>query len=151
MHLALFTLALLWSAYCLAKLEIQIEGAHGWAELLPAWHMSNTSWINKVLFSERPLTGYHVWLVIFLLSMFHVVYVFTPPSWYVELQIVSFFCFFSVVEDFLWFLLNPAFGIHNFKREKIWWHEKNWWIIAPRDYYILTAVGVITYLLAPLV
>jgi hypothetical protein len=151
MHLIIFIFFVLWLSYCLAMLEIQIEGAHGWAEQLPVWRLSMDNWFSKILFSDRPLTGYHVWMVSFLVSMLHLIYVFVLPSWNIELQIIAFFCFFSVSEDFLWFVLNPAFGIRNFRPDKIWWHAKSWWIFAPRDYYLLVSIGVITYLLSGLV
>jgi hypothetical protein len=51
---------------------------------------------------------------------------------------------FWVLEDFLWFVRNPAFGMTNFKPEKIWWH-KVWWGFMPRDYYVGSAVGVALY------
>jgi hypothetical protein len=41
-------------------LEIQIEGANGWASALPTWRIE-TKWLLW-LTSGKPLTGYHVWL-----------------------------------------------------------------------------------------
>ena len=49
-----------------------------------------------------------------------------------------------MLEDFLWFVLNPHFGLANFKPDKIWWH-RTWWGGAPRDYYYGTAIGVGLY------
>src|ERR1700677_1201960 len=101
-------------SYFFAKVEIAIEGPNGWAKNLPTWRLPEDHWVSRVVFSGKPATGYHVWLEIFLVSFLHVVYAFVPFSWTIELQILAFFCFFSIVEDFLWFALNPAFGVRNF-------------------------------------
>ncbi|MDR3570790.1 MAG: hypothetical protein P4L81_01160 [Candidatus Pacebacteria bacterium] len=145
---ALFFLIILWTAYVFAKVEIAIEGKHGWAENLPTWRLPTTNWASIIFFSGKPATGYHIWMEIFILSMLHSVYVYVEPSWMIELQIFAYFFFFSISEDFLWFALNPAFGIKNFRKEKIWWHRKHWWWIAPRDYYLFLVIGTGLYLLS---
>lgn len=145
---AVFFLFLLWISFCAAKVEIAIEGKHGWARDLPTWRLPPTSLVSKLFFSDRPATGYHIWLEILAISVFHMAYIFVPLSWMVELQILAFFCFFCIVEDFLWFAANPAFGIRNFRPEKIWWHKKHWWLIAPRDYYVFLAIGGFLYWLS---
>lgn len=143
MHYVAYALFLVWISFVFAKVEIAIEGGHGWAEDLPTWRLPAKNWASVIFFSGRPLTGYHAWMVTFILSMAHLMYVFEVPSWSVELQILALFCFFSVLEDFLWFVLNPAYGIKNFRAEKIWWHKKTWLWIMPRDYYVLTILGVV--------
>jgi hypothetical protein len=143
-----FFLFLLWIGFCFAKVEIAIEGPNGWAKNLPTWRLPRDHWVSRVIFSGKPATGYHVWLEVFLISFLHVVYAFVPFSWEIELQLLAFFSFFCVVEDFLWFALNPAFGIRNFRKEKIWWHAEHWWWIAPRDYYVLLVVGGLLYWLS---
>lgn len=145
MHSYLYFLAVLWVAACFAKVEIAVEGKHGWAAELPTWRLPTSNWASMLFFSGRPATGYHVWMEVFILSMLHLVYLFVTPSGAVELQVLAFFLFFSIAEDFLWFVFNPAFGIQNFKREKIWWHRKNWWLFAPRDYFLLAVIGSVLY------
>jgi hypothetical protein len=49
---------------------------------------------------------------------------------------------FWVLEDFLWFVLNPAFGLRRFRRDAIWWHAESWWGFMPRDYWIFTPIAV---------
>lgn len=44
-------------AFTLAKLEIQIEGKHGWAENLPTWRIKN-KW-TKIFWGNQAYTGYH--------------------------------------------------------------------------------------------
>jgi hypothetical protein len=148
MHELLFFAFVAWTSFCFAEVEIAIEGADGWAEKLPTWRLVPRRWISKLLFSGRPITGYHIWMELFIFSMMHLAYVYTPFSVALELQILAFFCFFSITEDFLWFVLNPAFGIRKFRAEFIWWHAKNWLWVAPRDYYVLLAVGSILYALS---
>src|SRR5262249_33036181 len=44
-----------------------------------------------------------------------------------------------VTWDFLWFLLNPAYGWQRFRPGQIWWHRVWWWRF-PADYW--EAVGL---------
>lgn len=45
-----------------------------------------------------------------------------------------------MLEDFLWFVLNPAFGLVKFRPGHIPWH-KYWLFFAPVDYVVFTIVG----------
>ena len=49
---------------------------------------------------------------------------------------------FWIIEDFLWFILNPAFGINNFSPDKVLWH-KHWFLGIPADYWNFTIVAAI--------
>ena len=142
-HTALFVVALLWLSFCFAKVEIAIEGPDGWATSLPTWRLADDHWTAHFL-GGKPLTGYHLWVITFVLCVLHIPYLFVAPTWAMEMQIVAFFALFWVLEDFLWFVLNPHFGFANFKPDKIWWH-RTWWGGAPRDYYYGTAIGVGLY------
>ena len=68
-----------------------------------------------------------------------------PWTWGLELRLIAFIILFFIVEDFLWFVLNPAFGIRRFRREHIWWHAPTWWWIMPRDYWVFSVVGMVMY------
>jgi hypothetical protein len=48
---------------------------------------------------------------------------------------------FWVVEDFLWFVLNPAFGFKRFVPEIVTWHP-NWVFGAPVEYWGAAIGGV---------
>jgi hypothetical protein len=141
----LYVVYLLISALVLARLEIEIEGPHGWAEKLPTWRISNR-W-TRLLLGARPLTGYHFWLLIFVLLMVHVPMAVQTSSWSwgMELRVSSFYIFFWIVEDFLWFVINPAYGIRRFRPEHIWWHAKNWWWVMPRDYWVFGLIAGFAY------
>jgi hypothetical protein len=142
----LFGMGLLAASALFALLEIQIEDGSGWASALPTWRYQ-TAWTRRVL-GARAITGYHIYFHLFVALMAHLPYVLgaAAPSWSLELRILSFLIFFWVVEDFLWFVLNPAFGIRRFRRDLIWWHAPNWWGIMPRDYWIFLPPGLALYL-----
>jgi hypothetical protein len=145
MHYLISAAFVLAAAYAFAKVEIEIEGPHGWAASLPTWRISNR-W-TKIFYGNRPLTGYHLWLQIFVLLMAHAPFglFYSPWSWAAELRTIGFVIVFFLIEDFLWFVLNPAYGIRRFRREHIWWHEPTWWWIMPRDYWVFFAVGCGAY------
>jgi len=151
MHTLLFFSLVFWVSFCFAKMEIETEGARGWADVLPTWRMSKDHILSRIFAGGRELTGYHLWMQIFIFSLLHVIYLFQPFSWYAELEIFSFIFYVWIVEDFMWFLFNPAFGIAKFRKENIWWHERHWWWIAPRDYFIFIPLATIFYLLSMIV
>lgn len=135
------------ASFLFAKVEIAIEGADGWAEKLPTWKLPKSHWAN-IFLGHRPMTGYHLWINLFIFFIMHIVYLFQMPSIEIEFRLVALFILFWTVEDFLWFVLNPAFGLKNFKAEKIWWHKDNWWAIAPREYFIFLPIAILLYLLS---
>ncbi len=49
---------------------------------------------------------------------------------------------FWITEDFLWFVLNPAFGLALFSPEHIPWHI-HWWSGAPVDYWMSLGVAMV--------
>jgi hypothetical protein len=142
-HAIFFTmLAVL--AFLFAKVEIHVEGADGWAGKLPTWRVQNR--ITELLYGGRPLTGYHLYVQLFVLVFCHVPYAIGLPfTWRVEALVASFMILFWILEDFLWFVVNPHFGIARFRAEHIWWHKKAWWLIAPREYFLMGAVAVALY------
>ncbi len=145
-HLAFFT-GLVASAACLALVEIQIEGPHGWAAQLPTWRL-RSPWIERI-FPGRPLTGYHLWILTFVAIVAHLPYAFGLPwSWPYEARSAAFILMFWVLEDFLWFVLNPHYGLRRFRPQYIPWHRASWWWIAPRDYWIATVAALVLYALS---
>lgn len=146
-HVAFF-LVLLLTATVFALLEIEIEGEAGWAVNLPTWRLEN-HWAHWVL-GSRPLTGYHAYVHLFVFLLLHLPYAlgFVAPSLQAELRILAFLILFWILEDFLWFVLNPAFGLRKFKREHIWWHAPAWWGFMPREYWLFTPLGVALYVLS---
>lgn len=142
----MFFLYLIILSICLAKLEIQIEGSGGWAGNLPTWKVRNR--ISSLFLGIKPFTGYHLFLHLTILLLSHLYFAieFKPPSFYSELRILAFLIYLWVVEDFLWFLLNPAFGFKKFKAQYIWWHADSWWWIMPKAYWLALPIATALYL-----
>jgi len=143
-HLRFFGAVLL-ASLLFAKAEINIEGPAGWAAGLPTWRVENR-W-TRLFLGRKPLTGYHAYMFGTLAFLCHVPYfvglaALTARS---EARVMSFFILFCIVEDFLWFALNPAFGLSRFKADAVWWHRSTWWLFAPRDYFVFGPVAIALY------
>lgn len=138
LFLLLFVLAL---AFFFAKLEIAIEGDAGWATSLPTWRIEN-HWALDWFWGGRAMTGYHAWAFSLVALFFHLPLVFGGTlSWSLEWRALGSNMLFWVAEDFLWFVLNPAFGLRRFSKLHVNWH-KNWVFGAPVEYWIFLPVGL---------
>lgn len=125
-----------------AKVEIQIEGPNGWAESLPTWRIDE-HWLLDIFWGGRPMTGYHAWVFTFMMLVFHLpVFMHGLDQWTLkeEARIIASLQIFWTVEDFLWFVLNPAYGISKFSRHMIPWHKK-WFLFMPVDYWTFLIVA----------
>jgi hypothetical protein len=130
-------------AFCFAKVEIHVEGSDGWAANLPTWRIEK-HWLLDIFFGGRPLTGYHAWVLPFILFMFHFpAAIIGAWSWQLEARALAACFLFWIIEDFLWFVLNPAWGLRRFNRREVVWH-KHWVFGMPTDYltFGLTALGL---------
>lgn len=129
-------------AFLFAQVEIQIEGAAGWAAALPTWRIEK-HWLLDIMWGGRPLTGYHVWVFSFMALVFHLPMFFASHwSWRHESRVLGGLMLFWIAEDFLWFVLNPAFGIAKFDPATIPWH-KHWLLGMPTDYLTFSAFGLL--------
>ncbi len=147
MESVIFFVFLIVASFLFAKVEIAIEGPNGWAANLPTWKKTGDHILSRLFWGGRPATGYHLWITLFILFLIHLVFIFLPWTLLIELKLISFIILFFTLEDFLWFILNPAFGLKNFRKEKIWWHEKRWFWIAPIEYFFALPIGLIIYYL----
>ncbi len=127
-------------AYVFAKVEIQIEGQHGWATRLPTWRIERHKLLD-IFFGGRPLTGYHAWMLFFMLLIFHFPAVATWTwSWPLEARMLACMIVFWILEDALWFLLNPYWGWRKFRPSDAMWHKRwLWWL--PLDYWVFGVVA----------
>lgn len=129
-----------------AELEIHIEGKDGWASSLPTWRVQSK--ITDFLYKGLPLTGYHMYLHLLLVSLFHLPFLtgfhWNPSN---ELEIISLYIFFWILEDFFWFVLNPHFGFKKFKKSEIAWHRK-WFLGIPLSYWRFFFIAVILAILS---
>ena len=127
-----------------ALLEIQIEGANGWAKDLPTWRYA-PKWVLTFM-NGKDFTGYHLYLNLHMLVFFHLPVLFLGWSAYIEFTILSISCACLLVEDFLWFVLNQHFGWQSFMKTKVSWY-KQWIGPFPIDYYFwLFVSGFLAYL-----
>jgi hypothetical protein len=128
-------------AYFFGQVEIQIEGPNGWAKNLPTWRIEK-HWLLDVFFGGRAMTGYHAWALSFILLFFHLPFAFAVHwSWSGEARALGGLAVFWATEDFLWFVINPAYGIKKFKKEHVPWHPR-WVLYLPLDYWIFLPLGV---------
>jgi hypothetical protein len=133
-------------AFVFAKVEVQIEGPHGWAARLPTWRIEKHPLLD-LFWGGRPLTGYHVWVFLFMALAFHAPLVlgleFTPAR---EARILGALAVFWVLEDFLWFAINPAYGLRRFRKGQVAWH-RHWLGPVPVDYvtFLLVGLGLLYY------
>lgn len=129
-------------SYFFAQVEIQIEGPAGWAANLPTWRIEN-HWLLDLFWGGRAMTGYHAWVFSFMLLIFHLpCLLFGQWSAKIEQRIVGSLFLFWILEDWLWFVLNPAFGLARFYPEAVPWH-KHWLFGLPQDYWVMGIPGLI--------
>lgn len=125
-----------------AQLEIQIEGPRGWAGGLPTWRIEN-HWMLDLFMGGRILTGYHFWAFSFMVLVFHLHFFLRGGfSWRLELRTVGCIMSFWIIEDFTWFVCNPAYGWGKFTAEHVPWH-KVWLLGLPVDYYFFLGLGLV--------
>ena len=126
-----------------AKLEINIEGKHGYAEKLPVEWRTNNKWIITFITG----TSYHLYMGLFLIAFLHLPFVVGLP-WTLgkEMLVLSFLSFVTVLEDFLFFVLNPHYGIKKYKRECIPWFKDRWLWFCPAWYWWYLPIGVALYI-----
>lgn len=137
-------LAVLVAAYLFARVEVEIEGDAGWAAKLPTWRIEHHPLLD-IFWGGRALTGYHLWMFTFVGVFFHFPLFFIGQwSLQLEARVMASIMVFWIVEDFLWFLINPAFGWRRFKKKYVSWH-KRWAWGAPVDYWIFGAISVLLF------
>jgi hypothetical protein len=140
-----FLVFVLLAAFFWAKMEIEIEGAHGWAAKLPTWRIEKHILLD-IFMGGRPLTGYHAWAFAFVFLVFHLPFFWAGTwSWRVECHVEAATLVFWVIEDFLWFILNPHYGWSRYRHKEIWWH-KHWMLGLPVDYWVMSALGLFLFM-----
>jgi hypothetical protein len=124
-------------AIIFSLLEIQVEGKAGWARHLPTFRIN--VFFNKLL-GGKPLTGYHIYMIILFIAIFHAMLHEDMLCWNKEFQIFGLLSWFFVLEDVLWFILNPHYTLKKFKKEYIEWH-KRWVFKLPATYWWGMIIG----------
>jgi hypothetical protein len=139
--LGLFTFALAFAA-----VEIEIEGADGWAERLPTWYRVTPLYARVFgwVMSGKPLTGYHAVMFFIPLLSFHLGFLFGLPwTGAREAEVIAAYLVWNVVWDFLWFVLNPRYTWTRFRKGEIWWHGRRWIGRFPIDYWNAFALSLL--------
>lgn len=127
-------------AFFFANVEIQIEGGAGWATGLPTWRIEQ-HWLLDLFWGGRAMTGYHAWVFSFMFLFFHFPMVAAADySSKAESRALACIMLFWIIEDFLWFILNPAFGLAGFNPVAATWH-KHWLWHAPIEYWVFLPVS----------
>jgi hypothetical protein len=139
-------------ALVMALVEIEIEGPYGWAEKLPTpYRVSGPlARLFGLVLGGKPLTGYNLLMFAATLVAFHLPYAFGAP-WTAarELALLAAWIAWSALWDFLWFLLNPAYGWRRFRPGSVWWHRRWLWRL-PLDYWVAVAASLTLALVAGL-
>src|SRR5262245_33485169 len=128
-------------ALVLAQLEIQIEGPHGWAEKLPTWRWQTPSVLR---WAGKPITGYHVFLFLFILLLMHLPILQSGFTLEREAELLALFALLSVFWDFLWFVCNPHFGLARFHADAVWWF-RSWILGFPAPYFAGIGLSLLVY------
>jgi hypothetical protein len=139
-------IAVLWCwALALAVLEVEIEGAHGWAERLPTWFRTRgpigRTW--AVISGGRPATGYHLAMIAMLLLALHYPFA-AGVEWSVaaEVGVIATYLAWVIAWDYLWFVVNPYYGLRRFRRGDVWWYPGPWIGRIPADYALAIGVSI---------
>lgn len=135
-------------ALLLALTEIEVEGRYGWSEKTQTW--SKKFSLKKISFgkilSTRTLTGYHIFLNLFLFIFAHSPFVFFREfSISAELQLLSTYLIWNIFWDFLWFIMNPYYGLSKFKPKSVWWFGEEPWVLGklPLKYFLQLALALL--------
>ena len=145
LHAAFEGLALFALCWLLARVEIEIEGAHGWAANLPTWRWGPEWWLG--LTNGKELTGYHLWLTLFLIGAFHLPLLFAGFSRELWAKCLSSYLLITAAWDLQWFAWNPAWGLAKFRATPVPWFRRKC-LGFPIDYYFAVASsGAVTALI----
>jgi hypothetical protein len=136
----IFTLVL---AIITALWEIQVEGKEGWAKQLPTFRIN--VFFRKLL-GGKPLTGYHIFLLLIFIIVFHGLFINELGTWKVESTIFGLIFLFFVIEDVMWFTFNPHYTLKRFRKKQIEWHSR-WFLGLPISYWYGTIIGTILLIL----
>lgn len=123
-----------------ASQEVSIEGPVGWAIAAPTWKTKNK--LYGAAMSGKVLTGYHLTMFILPLFFLHLPILVPLLAWGTnlftlsrELELLAYYFILCTSWDFMWFVLNPAYGLKRFRKGEIQWH-KEWIGRLPKDYVV---------------
>lgn len=107
------------SAAVYSAIEIEMEGKHGWAEKLPT--------AKNVV---GRFTLYHLLMMLFVTIVIGAIFLprlaCSCTPWQAALRFVFYLLLWFLVEDFLWFVLNPYYTLARYDKQHVSWHDR--WI-----------------------
>lgn len=124
--------------------EREIEGKAGWARHLPTFRIN--IFLTKLLIGKE-ITGYHIYMLLMFLVIFHGIFITIPFSIQKELFILGLMSYYWVIEDFLFFIVNPHYRFKNFRQGKISWHKRWIFKFIPVSYVWGIIIGTTLLLL----
>jgi len=129
-------------ALWMALVEIEIEGRDGWAVRLPTWFRVRgpAGRLYGLIANRRPLTGYHLFMATMPIVVFHLPFGF-GADWSLGAEVMVFATYLAwvIAWDYLWFVLNPAFGVARFRPGNVWWYPGPWVGRVPLEYPLSVA------------
>ncbi len=131
--LALFSLC-----WLLARVEIEIEGARGWAADLPTWRWGPEWWLE--LSNGKEVTGYHLWLTLFLIGAMLMPLAYAGFSRPLLAECASSYLLLTAAWDLQWFAWNPAWGLTALRSRPVPWFRRKL-LGFPVDYYAAVAAS----------
>jgi hypothetical protein len=131
-------------AHLLARVEIHVEGDCGWAAKLPTWRWGPEWWLR--LTNGKELTGYHVWLTLFLVGVLHLPLVLAGFSRPLLARCLSSYLAIVAVWDLQWFVWNPAWGLSGLRSRPVPWFRAKW-LGFPTDYYFALSMSALAVFL----
>lgn len=119
--------------------EAYVEGKYPWAGRQVGWKIKMTKHIS--------LTAYHFW--VYIMFIFFLGLPFLIEGWDTKLFgiILSATCLGLIVEDFLWFIINPFYSLKKFNPKDVYWYPwLNLKIISiPVPYIASISVSVLSW------
>jgi hypothetical protein len=110
-------------------LEIELEAKEGWCKNLP----------TPVVLGN--FTLYHILMNIIVILTISKVYIKDITS-IEDISLATFYiAAWFLIEDFMWFILNPYYTIDKYKKEEIWWHARRPWYFGIPEHN-LVGLGV---------
>jgi len=118
-------------------LEIELEAKEGWCKNLP----------TPVVLGN--FTLYHILMNIIVIITISKVYIKDITNIEDVSQAIFYIAAWFLIEDFMWFVLNPFYTLSKYKEDEIWWHARRpWYFGIPEHNLIGLGIMFICYSLS---
>ena len=145
LNIFIFVYGFLW-----ALTMVNAEGLVGWGGVSPAWKLDTRRWYSFLFWpfaqgrpvNFLPVSAIMTFTVSFLLPVIWNINKNIPFTLINFGELVSYFIIFAILEDFIWFLINPYYGLRKFNKQIVTWHPR-WLGFLPTDYWIALVIYII--------